>query len=115
MPTWWKRRCGSARPSSAPSAMIRPARSHYDSFERNGHHWGSASTRPRTQRDEVFAPPAAPEAPAVRDEPAVCAWTGNTWITDMRHFLDPSAVSYTHLRAHETDSYLVCRLLLEKK
>src|SRR5680860_857942 len=27
----------------------------------------------------------------------------------------PSAVSYTHLRAHETDSYLVCRLLLAKK
>src|SRR5665647_3765421 len=27
----------------------------------------------------------------------------------------PDAVSYTHLRAHETDSYLVCRLLLEKK
>ena len=26
----------------------------------------------------------------------------------------PGAVSYTHLRAHETDSYLVCRLLLEK-
>src|SRR5680860_1704823 len=24
-----------------------------------------------------------------------------------------TAVSYTHLRAHETDSYLVCRLLLE--
>src|SRR5664279_6617378 len=24
------------------------------------------------------------------------------------------AVSYTHLRAHETDSYLVCRLLLDK-
>src|SRR5690349_22608972 len=24
-------------------------------------------------------------------------------------------VSYTDLRAHETDSYLVCRLLLEKK
>src|SRR5680860_571039 len=29
------------------------------------------------------------------------------------HGLHP--VSYTHLRAHETDSYLVCRLLLEKK
>src|SRR5664279_6101372 len=32
--------------------------------------------------------------------------------------LNPLAVepvSYTHLRAHETDSYLVCRLLLEKK
>ena len=28
---------------------------------------------------------------------------------------DTIAVSYTHLRAHETDSYLVCRLLLEKK
>src|SRR5664279_4398362 len=26
----------------------------------------------------------------------------------------PYSVSYTHLRAHETDSYLVCRLLLEK-
>ena len=28
---------------------------------------------------------------------------------------DKETVSYTHLRAHETDSYLVCRLLLEKK
>src|SRR5665647_3841311 len=28
---------------------------------------------------------------------------------------DADPVSYTHLRAHETDSYLVCRLLLEKK
>src|SRR5680860_1701018 len=26
---------------------------------------------------------------------------------------EPEPVSYTHLRAHETDSYLVCRLLLE--
>ena len=25
------------------------------------------------------------------------------------------AVSYTHLRAHETPEHLVCRLLLEKK
>ena len=31
-------------------------------------------------------------------------------------FREPDqSVSYTHLRAHETDSYLVCRLLLEKK
>ena len=29
--------------------------------------------------------------------------------------MTPQPVSYTHLRAHETDSYLVCRLLLEKK
>src|SRR5660397_143999 len=27
----------------------------------------------------------------------------------------PGAVSYTHLRAHETKANLVCRLLLEKK
>ena len=33
-----------------------------------------------------------------------------------RHLLTSfRTVSYTHLRAHETDSYLVCRLLLEKK
>ena len=29
--------------------------------------------------------------------------------------VDLSAVSYTHLRAHETGRNLVCRLLLEKK
>ena len=29
--------------------------------------------------------------------------------------LAPGAVSYTHLRAHETVLDLVCRLLLEKK
>src|SRR5660397_160570 len=29
--------------------------------------------------------------------------------------LFPGAVSYTHLRAHETKANLVCRLLLEKK
>src|SRR5680860_1702744 len=31
------------------------------------------------------------------------------------HADDRHPVSYTHLRAQETDSYLVCRLLLEKK
>ena len=30
-------------------------------------------------------------------------------------WLTPHAVSYTHLRAHETPEHLVCRLLLEKK
>src|SRR5665254_27482 len=29
--------------------------------------------------------------------------------------VSPFAVSYTHLRAHETPEHLVCRLLLEKK
>src|SRR5450756_2921496 len=31
------------------------------------------------------------------------------------HAKAPDAVSYTHLRAHETRHDLVCRLLLEKK
>ena len=38
-------------------------------------------------------------------------------LRDLRKALskdDIVTVSYTHLRAHETDSYLVCRLLLEK-
>src|SRR5665647_1205475 len=35
-------------------------------------------------------------------------------IEDGKHIVtNYHAVSYTHLRAHETDSYLVCRLLLE--
>ena len=34
---------------------------------------------------------------------------------DIQEEIDTTSVSYTHLRAHETDSYLVCRLLLEKK
>ena len=33
----------------------------------------------------------------------------------MTSVLTPFAVSYTHLRAHETEADLVCRLLLEKK
>src|SRR5665647_611947 len=35
-------------------------------------------------------------------------------VIDGAGIIVPAAVSYTHLRAHETDSYLVCRLLLEK-
>ena len=35
--------------------------------------------------------------------------------TSLEFFHYARPVSYTHLRAHETDSYLVCRLLLEKK
>ena len=38
------------------------------------------------------------------------------WLRNKRQQIKHvTAVSYTHLRAHETDSYLVCRLLLEKK
>ena len=35
--------------------------------------------------------------------------------TDVQQAADQRAVSYTHLRAHETVLDLVCRLLLEKK
>src|SRR5660398_249804 len=39
-----------------------------------------------------------------------------TWLSvDENGMVDPEAVSYTHLRAHETKANLVCRLLLEKK
>ena len=34
---------------------------------------------------------------------------------EKRHGQRLDAVSYTHLRAHETPEHLVCRLLLEKK
>ena len=33
----------------------------------------------------------------------------------LQNLIDQTAVSYTHLRAHETVLELVCRLLLEKK
>ena len=37
------------------------------------------------------------------------------WIkSELVGYEDPTTVSYTHLRAHETRGNLVCRLLLEK-
>eukprot|EP00658_Telonema_sp_P-2_P085919 TRINITY_DN9905_c0_g1_i5.p2 TRINITY_DN9905_c0_g1~~TRINITY_DN9905_c0_g1_i5.p2 ORF type:complete len:110 (-),score=28.42 TRINITY_DN9905_c0_g1_i5:70-399(-) len=36
-------------------------------------------------------------------------------LVGLQHLHDHGAVSYTHLRAHETPEHLVCRLLLEKK
>ena len=36
-------------------------------------------------------------------------------LTSFLRFVAIEAVSYTHLRAHETEADLVCRLLLEKK
>eukprot|EP00658_Telonema_sp_P-2_P023187 TRINITY_DN19285_c0_g1_i3.p1 TRINITY_DN19285_c0_g1~~TRINITY_DN19285_c0_g1_i3.p1 ORF type:complete len:119 (+),score=38.18 TRINITY_DN19285_c0_g1_i3:283-639(+) len=37
------------------------------------------------------------------------------WRSEVGVGVGAAAVSYTHLRAHETPEHLVCRLLLEKK
>src|SRR5678816_2729446 len=39
----------------------------------------------------------------------------NRSVTRVKAVIPIIAVSYTHLRAHETPEHLVCRLLLEKK
>src|SRR5674536_220205 len=45
------------------------------------------------------------------------SWASSCWCCDGGGMRPHSsrAVSYTHLRAHETPEHLVCRLLLEKK
>src|SRR5665647_2946742 len=78
--------------------------------------FGAAESLPPPHAVRVAAPMTpTPAAPAVvmtvrRSMSPGAGWLGvgnwSGWLT---------AVSYTHLRAHETDSYLVCRLLLEKK
>ena len=50
---------------------------------------------------------------AIATGAAISVPVGENTLGRMFNVLGP--VSYTHLRAHETDSYLVCRLLLEKK
>src|SRR5665647_2301684 len=64
-----------------------------------------------------LAPDAVPTSAACADRPAEnspAGCPGNTRETGSASWLcRVTAVSYTHLRAHETDSYLVCRLLLE--
>ena len=42
-------------------------------------------------------------------------WSANPERALKKLFHRMDAVSYTHLRAHETPEHLVCRLLLEKK
>src|SRR5678815_1204526 len=46
-------------------------------------------------------------------KPCVAAFVGDQFDQTNKH--RAKAVSYTHLRAHETPEHLVCRLLLEKK
>ena len=50
------------------------------------------------------------------NDEVICSADEADWsCVDLDVELDISAVSYTHLRAHETPEHLVCRLLLEKK
>src|SRR5680860_1052763 len=84
-----------------------------------------ASPSPSTRR----SCPAAPGRPSPSTKATASRSSRPTRVAETSEpGLDPSAtgddklviagessVSYTHLRAHETDSYLVCRLLLEKK
>ena len=46
---------------------------------------------------------------------SVIAVSNVRWRAAVVRVVSPTAVSYTHLRAHETVLDLVCRLLLEKK
>ena len=52
---------------------------------------------------------------AVADEDAEVIVLAVGTEADINELDDYEAVSYTHLRAHETELHLVCRLLLEKK
>ena len=60
-------------------------------------------------------------AKAVRPGKIFVDWSQNArfkttiGVYSMRARPEPTAVSYTHLRAHETPEHLVCRLLLENK
>src|SRR5665647_3237250 len=60
-------------------------------------------TRPRSSRSPITL-----VRPASKIADAGCV------TTSLETIGSSVSVSYTHLRAHETDSYLVCRLLLEK-
>src|SRR5665647_585238 len=70
------------------------------------------------------APPPTPAIPAAPSAPPAPLEFPLSWLLEFapppiqyRAAIEVARlpVSYTHLRAHETDSYLVCRLLLEKK
>ena len=55
------------------------------------------------------------DGPAGPVDVNVSAGSANGTLVSFRGKGMPNAVSYTHLRAHETVLDLVCRLLLEKK
>eukprot|EP00658_Telonema_sp_P-2_P006380 TRINITY_DN12427_c0_g1_i1.p1 TRINITY_DN12427_c0_g1~~TRINITY_DN12427_c0_g1_i1.p1 ORF type:complete len:881 (+),score=243.92 TRINITY_DN12427_c0_g1_i1:166-2808(+) len=70
---------------------------------------------------EMLSPAQRPDRPTTRDStPVLDKKAVNRPTNAAQHRVPtdqcaPEAVSYTHLRAHETPEHLVCRLLLEKK
>src|SRR5665647_973599 len=63
---------------------------------------------PRRGQYVVFSSPAAGKGFTTTPRtPHSGLTTSSSWPS---HRASPMSVSYTHLRAHETDSYLVCRL-----
>src|SRR5678816_875277 len=87
-------------------------------------HDGAASTVQRFLRETRLAArldhPYAAHTYASGAEPDGVLWVAMELVRgrslgDLIESEGPIAVSYTHLRAHETPEHLVCRLLLEKK
>ena len=74
----------------------------------------SAPVKRSSPADSRVPVPPPMSAPVTLDElePAVRKAVAEQPVVDLHTHLP---VSYTHLRAHETLRYLVCRLLLEKK
>src|SRR5665647_3334775 len=63
------------------------------------------------RRTNYLIPPAEPRSSARRPGGSrSCPDTPRRSCEDDARVVRPVPVSYTHLRAHETDSYLVCRL-----
>src|SRR5665647_3665324 len=92
---------GSVAEFSRPLPVARPS-------ARDHQIWSARSWLPRAlaeKRTSGRAVQASVRERHQKDRPAgsIPTWSGQ------------GSVAYTHLRAHETDSYLVCRLLLEKK
>jgi len=83
----------------------------------------NAKGRASAKKEGMNLKPPQPEGGSRRD--SFCARMGGAKkkLTSAKTAHDPNsrinkslrAVSYTHLRAHETLRYLVCRLLLDKK
>eukprot|EP00658_Telonema_sp_P-2_P007134 TRINITY_DN12660_c0_g1_i1.p1 TRINITY_DN12660_c0_g1~~TRINITY_DN12660_c0_g1_i1.p1 ORF type:complete len:648 (+),score=105.34 TRINITY_DN12660_c0_g1_i1:459-2402(+) len=91
-----------------------------DNFEENANWLIECLNTTLVQLDaEKGVLPVPKSVSAIR--PTACSqgqssWAGEPGVVISRDLEPPpSAVSYTHLRAHETPEHLVCRLLLEKK